>query len=105
MSMDKTIARLGQRHQNKPGGKGRGERTPTPLTRNSNRPERARQSLHFANKSIKDLDDAYREAEHNSYPQKLNKAIYIEALIAVGIRHADEVIALALEQQAKEEEE
>jgi hypothetical protein len=102
--MDRTIQRLNQRHQNKPGGKGR-ERTPGPLTRNSNKPERARQSLHFANKSIKDLDDAYREAEHGAYPQKLNKAIFIEALIAVGIHHADEVIALALEQQAKEEEE
>jgi hypothetical protein len=102
--MDKTIQRLGQRHQHKP-GVARGERTPPPPNRKSGRPERARQSLHFANQAMKDLDDAYRKAEHDSYPAKLNKANFIEAMIAIGIQHADEVVALALKQQAEEEEE
>jgi hypothetical protein len=104
MSMDRTIQRLGQRHQNKPGSR-RTERTPGSLTRRGAKPERARQSLHFANQSMKDLDDAYRKAEHDAFPAKLNKANFIEALIAVGVQHAGEVVALALEQQSKEEDE
>ena len=53
---------------------------------------------------MKDMDEAYRKAEHDSYPVRLNKANFIEALIAYGIAHLDEVVALALERQGEEEE-
>jgi len=105
MSMDKTLNRLSQRHLNRPGVPTGKERTPPPLTRRgSSKPDRARQSLHFANQSMKDMDEAYRKAEHDSYPAKLNKANFIEALIAFGIDHLDEVVTLALERQGEEEE-
>ena len=103
MSMDKTIQRLGQRHQNRPGTP-RGERT-SQSNRKSNKQERARQSLHFANQSMKDLDDAYRQAEHDAYPRKLNKANFIEALIAYGVEHVGDVMKLALARQVEEEDE
>ena len=105
MSNHKTLDRLGQRFQKRPGpGVTAGpERTPQAPRRGKK--QRARQSLHFADQSMKDLDNAYRKAEHDSYPTKLNKAIFVEALIAYGIQHADEVTALALDLQAEEEEE
>jgi|SRR6266446_851739 len=105
MSMDKTLSRLSQRHLNRPGATTGKERTPPPLVHKSNKPDRARQSLHFANQSMKDMDEAYRKAEHDSYPAKLNKANFIEALIAYGIAHMDDVVSLALERQGEEEEE
>ncbi len=104
MSLDKTVGRFSQRHLNRPG-------TPTPqrgqgsTRRRSNKPDRARQSLHFANQGMKDLDEAYRQAEHDAYPTKLNKANFIEALIAYGIEHAADVVKLALERQSEEEDE
>lgn len=99
---DKRYKNLSRRFD-APGTASKRERTPGPL--NSDKPERARQSLHFANQSFKDLGDAYLKAEHDVYPQKLQKANFVEALISVAIKHIDEVVALALEQQAKEEEE
>jgi len=101
LTTDKRFTRLSKRFDT-PGTSSK-ERIPSSPERSNNKPDRARQSLHFANQSIKDLDDAYRLAEHNVFPRKLNKANFIEALISVGIRHADEVVSLALEQQSKEE--
>jgi hypothetical protein len=54
---------------------------------------------------MKDLDEAYRKAEHDVYPAKLNKANFVEALFAIGIQHFGEVVDLALKQQSEEEEE
>jgi acyl-CoA reductase-like NAD-dependent aldehyde dehydrogenase len=104
MSLDKTVGRFTQRHLNRPGAPAP-QRSQGSATRRSNKPDRARQSLHFAHKTVKDLDEAYRKAEHDAYPTKLNKANFIEALIAYGIEHADEVVKLALEQQAEEDDE
>lgn len=54
---------------------------------------------------MKDLDEAYRKAEHDVYPAKLNKANFVEALITVGIQHFNEVVDLGLKQQSEEDEE
>jgi hypothetical protein len=78
--------------------------SPTAPMRRSKKVARARQSLHFADQSMADIDAAYRKAVHDVYPQKLNKAAFIEAMIATGLNHIEETVALALEQSQDEEE-
>lgn len=102
---DKRMSRLSQRFNLPTTAPVERERVGSPAApvRRSEKPARARQSLHFANQSMRDIDEAYRKAEHDVYPRRLNKASFIEAMITTGLRHIEETVALALEQSQEEE--
>src|SRR5712691_4269931 len=102
MSDSKSFDRMSQRFQRPPAPVENPGKSSAAIT--TQKKKRSRQSFHFADQSVRNLDEAYRKAEHDVYPEKLNKAHFIEALIAYGIQRIDEVVALALELQAEEEE-
>ena len=90
MADEKTLGRLGARF-NKPA------RQTSQRDQTSQKPKRARQSLFFADQTMKDIDEAYRKAEHDAYPEKINKAAFFEAMIEVALAHGEEVMKRAKE--------
>lgn len=92
---DKTLARMSQRFTvPTPSPQSESDQTQStaPVPQSKAKSLRARQTLFCAHQSIKDIDDAYRKANHEAYPGKINKADFIEALIAIGLKHIEEVL-------------
>lgn len=108
MTTDKRLSRLSRRFDTPTPGVPTGAskaQASSPARRRGQKPDRARQSIHFANQAFTELDNAYSKAEHDAYPRKFSKANFVEALIEYGIQHVDEVVAIALQRQAAEDDE
>lgn len=54
---------------------------------------RARHTLYLKKSLVAQLDQAYKNAAHDLYPQEIEKADYLEACLAFALAHQDEIKA------------
>ena len=71
--------------------------TPTPTTAKSPKPtqrsERARHTLYLKKSLVQQLDQAFKAAAHDLYPQGIEKADYLEACLSFALEHQEEIRA------------
>lgn len=63
--------------------------------------QRSRQSVYASVATMKAIDDAYKRANHDVYPEEIDKAAYFEALVAVALSHQDEIMAHLSSEQSE----
>src|SRR5579859_2090533 len=57
------------------------------------RSERARHTFYLNKSLVQQLDQAYRAAVHDLYPQEIEKADYLEACLSFALGHQEEIRA------------
>jgi len=58
--------------------------------------KRDRRSLYMDDSTMKRLNDAYKQFNHDAFPQEVKKVAYLNALVTVALSHGDELRELLL---------
>jgi hypothetical protein len=62
-------------------------------TKGRRKSERARHTIYLDKSIMGQVDQAFKDAAHELYPQEIEKADYLEACLAFALAHQDEVRA------------
>jgi hypothetical protein len=53
--------------------------------------DRSRHTLYLDNTLVKQIDQAFKQTQHEVYPQEVTKADYLEACLKFALAHPDQV--------------
>jgi len=67
--------------------------TTTSRPKSRQRSARARHTLYLDKSLVNQLDQAFKDAAHELYPQEIEKADYLEACLTFALAHQDEIRA------------
>lgn len=69
--------------------------TPTllPVQKKTRQSDRSRHTFYLDTRIVKQLDQAFKDAAHELYPQEVEKADYLEACLTFALAHQEEIKA------------